>query len=64
MKTNRKRKSQFFTYASILLQKKMPNFPECFRADNGKNWNIPKRNLSKHTIKLINQFVDKTHENQ
>ena len=30
---------------------KKPNFPECFRADNGKNRNMPERNLSKQTIK-------------
>ena len=40
----------FGTYASMLPQKKS-NFPERFRADNGKNRNIPERNLSKQTIK-------------
>ena len=32
-------------------EKKKPNFPEHFRADNGKNRNIPEENLSKQTIK-------------
>ena len=48
------------TNASVTAKK--PNFPERFRADNGKNRNIPERNLSKQTIKQVNQFVDKTHE--
>ena len=46
----KKKKRKKGTYASMLRQKK-PNFPERFQADNGKNWNIPERNLSKQTIK-------------
>ena len=34
-----------------LCYHKKPNFPERFRADNGKNRNIQQRNLSKQTIK-------------
>ena len=41
-------------YTSVLMHlryRKKPNFPERFRAYNGKNRNIPERNLSKQTIK-------------
>ena len=38
-------------YLCIYVTAKKPNFPERFRADNGKNRNIPERNLSKQTIK-------------
>ena len=48
----------------MIAQKKKTNFPERFRADNGQNRNIPERNLSKQTIKEVNQFVDKTNEDQ
>ena len=34
-----------------MLPQKKPNFPERFRADNGKNRYIPERNLGKQTIK-------------
>ena len=54
------RKDRFGIYVTA----KKPNFPERFRADNGKNRNIPERNLSKQTIKWVNQFVDKTHEDK
>ena len=45
-----------------MLPQKKPKFSEHFRADNGKNRNMPEGNLSKQTITLVNQFVDKTHE--
>ena len=48
--TNLFRRKRIGSYASMLPQK-MPNFPEHFRADNGKNRNIPERNLNKQTIK-------------
>ena len=47
-----------------MLPQKKPNFLERFWTDNGKNQNIPERNLSKQTIKYVNQFVDKKHEDQ
>ena len=46
----------------LCYRKKKPKFPERFRTDNGKNRNIPQGNLSKQTIKLVNQFVDKMQE--
>ena len=47
-----------------MLPQKKQNISERFQADNGKNRNIPEGNLSKQAIKLVNQFVDKTHEDQ
>ena len=40
-----------FWYLCIYVTAKKPNFPEPFRADNGKNRNMLERNLSKQTIK-------------
>ena len=38
-------------YLWIYVTAKKPNFSERFRADNGKNRNIPEGNLSNQTIK-------------
>ena len=43
---------------------KKAELSRAFPADNGNNQNIPVRNLSKQTIKQVNQFVDKTHEDK
>ena len=57
-------KAMVFGYLCVYVTAKKPNFPERFQANNGKNRNIPERNLSKQTIKYVNQFVDKMHEDR